>query len=434
MRNATLHAILKSFTAEAAVRLAEAVRGGAEIEFELVAAPGAGTPLYCYRPLTARFIDAQLDHLSELAGYGPAVRALDAMASVGDYVRAHGDPTHSGQARGRAQRALLAFLGRVFAERIHFAFEPEGFEAAYAELELALYEGRRTTTVIAPVLGLALEHGTRELVLGGGMSLLLGDAVPGAPYEAVHGDNHELNVLAMLTLTEEGLSRSALSVARARFGRLLTALRLFERGTFALGPLAWACADGGAWRPLPLGAGGRPRSVTFLSGAREDELRDFIALISRRLASRERHARGAADSAGARGSRVDGAVEWALARFEMGCDRGAPTQALTDYLLALRALLEPEGPDSGRLAGRLGALRGSARERLAITQRIAAAVAMERAVIWGLPPDQPADDTLVAEVAEHLRLLLVDAVCLHAEGDLYVRADELLLEAAEKAS
>src|SRR5207249_619848 len=110
--------------------------------------------------------------------------------------------------------------------------------------------------------------------------------------------------------------------------------RLFERGGYALGPLAWTRADGGSWRMVPLGSSGRPRFVTFISPSQEDELRAFCSLVVRRAPS-------------------GGELAWALARFEMGCERLAPFEALTDYLLALRALLEPEGPSSGRLAGRL---------------------------------------------------------------------------------
>ena len=67
-----------------------------------------------------------------------------------------------------------------------------------------------------------------------------------------------------------------------------------------------------------------------------------------------------------------GASSWAAsarARYE----------ALSDHLLALRALLEPEGPASGMLAGRLvGAVRdpGGARE---LTERVVQAQALERA-------------------------------------------------------
>ncbi len=40
-------------------------------------------------------------------------------------------------------------------------------------------------------------------------------------------------------------------------------------------------------------------------------------------------------------------LAWALARFEMGCERSSELEALSDHLLALRALLEPEGPAAG---------------------------------------------------------------------------------------
>ena len=48
-------------------------------------------------------------------------------------------------------------------------------------------------------------------------------------------------------------------------------------------------------------------------------------------------------------------------RFELANDRARPSEALTDVLLALRALLEPEGPQTGRLAGRVAALCAVAR-------------------------------------------------------------------------
>ena len=41
--------------------------------------------------------------------------------------------------------------------------------------------------------------------------------------------------------------------ARARFRRLLTALRLFKPGALGFGALAWARVDEGAWQPLALG-------------------------------------------------------------------------------------------------------------------------------------------------------------------------------------
>ncbi len=72
-------------------------------------------------------------------------------------------------------------------------------------------------------------------------------------------DGGEANVLVVLTATHERAAASPVTTARSRFRRLLTALRLFERGGYALGPMAWTRTDPGPWRPVPLGATGRSR-------------------------------------------------------------------------------------------------------------------------------------------------------------------------------
>ncbi|MFZ0376376.1 MAG: hypothetical protein WAL38_00970, partial [Solirubrobacteraceae bacterium] len=202
------------------------------------------------------------------------------------------------------------------------------------------------------------------------------------------------------------------SVARVRFRRTLTALRLFERGGYALGPIAWTRIDAGAWRPVPLGGSGRPRMIRRIAPAQEDELRAFCNLVARRAPR-------------------NGEISWALARFEMGCERLAPFEALTDYLLALRALLEPEGPASGRLAGRIAAICATPEDRAAMTERVAHAISLERAVIGGLAPAHAGVDALVDELAEQLRALLRDVLCGHLGSHLCAVADDLLAEAAE---
>src|SRR5207237_4578026 len=121
-----------------------------------------------------------------------------------------------------------------------------------------------------------------------------------------------------------------------------------------------------------------------------------------------------------------GEIAWALKRFELGCDRADPFEALTDHLVALRALLEPEGPSSGRLAQRLAALCALPEARSALAERVAHAISLERAVIAGLPPAQPGVDALVAEIASHLRALLRDVTCGHLVPDLRGLADRML--------
>ena len=144
-----------------------------------------------------------------------------------------------------------------------------------------------------------------------------------------------------------------MSFARTRFRRVLTALRLFERGGYAIGPIGYSRIDDGVWSPVPLGSSGRPRLLTLIPARQRGR--------AARLLQPDRHGASRRPPAAAPDNSGAGEVAWALARFEMGCERIAPFEALTDYLLALRALLEPEGPASGRLAQRLSVICARAR-------------------------------------------------------------------------
>jgi hypothetical protein len=416
VRNAALHHLLEAFTVEASGRLVADTADGAEMPFEVIEERAAGrASLYCYRPLTGEFIGGRMAVLAALQSYRPAVDALANCAALEVYLQEHGEVRIASDARAQATATLATFLTSVFAERSEFGFEPAHFEAAYAELERALYEGHCTATVIAPVLGVALDPQTTELPLGDGLSLIRGDALADAPGEAVWGDSEEPNVLAVLAIDQERCARPPVSIARRRFRRVLTALRLFERGGYALGPVGWARTEAGSWRPVSIGATGRPRLLTLVPAAQEDELRAFCDLVTRR-------------------SPGGGELSWALARFEMGCERLAPFEALTDYLLALRALLEPEGPASGRMAQRLAVICARPEDRPALAERIAQAISLERAVITGLAAADTGVDSLVDELSEHLRAILRDALCGHLDADLRSVADDLLAESAAMAA
>jgi hypothetical protein len=415
VRNAALHRQLETFTVDASGRLS-AEAAGAEIPFEVAEERGggraAGRALYVYRPLTGEFIASRRPALAALPSHGDAVRALTGCEALDSYLVERGEVRPPDDRRGLAEAVLEAFLGAVFAGRSEFGFEPAHFEAAYGELEHVLYEGHCIATVVAPVLGIALDPETSELELGEGLSLIRGDALGDAPRDAVWGDSDEPNVLALLAIDQERSDRPPVSVARARFRRILSALRLFERGGYALGPVAYARSAAGSWRPVSIGVSGRPRQLTLIPAGQQEELRAFYRLVSRR-------------------SPAGGELQWALARFEMGCERLAPLQALTDYLLALRALLEPEGPASGRLAQRLAVICGAPEERAALAQRVAGAIKLEGDVITGMASDERGVSPLVDELAEHLRAIVRDALCGHLDSDLCAVADDLLAEAAQ---
>jgi hypothetical protein len=411
VRNTTLHGLLEAFCGDAAMQLSADTAGGAEIPFEIIEEPGGRVPLYCYRPLTGAFIRQRLGVLAGLPTYAPALRALAALEGLDAYLRARGELRIPDEPRERADVALRTFLSVVFEDRSEFTLEAVRFEAAYEELERSLYDGRCIVTVIAPILGIGLHQAIRELQLGDGLALVPGETITDAPADAVWGEGEQPNVLAVLTVAQERATAPPVSIARARFRRLLTALRLFERGGYALGPVAWTRSDAGPWRTVALGGSGRPRFVTLIASTHEDELRAFCNLIARRTPT-------------------GGELAWALARFEMGCERLAPFEALTDHLLALRALLEPEGPQSGRLAQRLAAICAEPEQRATLAERTAHAISLERAVIAGLAPAEPGVDALVAELSEHLRALLRDVLCGHLDSDLRAVADELLERAA----
>ena len=409
MRNSTLHATLEAFTTDAAGQLAAETAGGAEVPFELTEERGGGARLYCYRPLTGEFITARLGLLTALPTYAPASRALVQVEGAAAYLQLRGESRIPSEPRERADAALAAFLAAVFEERSQFGFDPRRFASAYAELERTLYDGRSLSTVIAPLLGVSLDPQTNELALGDGLSLVSGETLPDAPPDAVWGDGDEPQVLAVLSIVQDRAVRPPVAIARAQFRRILTALRLFERGGFALGPLAWTRSDSGPWRTVAFGGSGRPRLSSVIPAEQEDELRGFFNLIAKRVPS-------------------GGELRWALARFEMGCERLAPFEAVTDYLLALRALLEPEGPQSGQLAERLAAICAKPEDREALAERVEHAISLERAVIGGLAPAEPGVDALVDELSENLRAVLRDMVCGHLDLDVRGLADDLLEE------
>jgi hypothetical protein len=421
VRDLTLHELLERFTADSAMLLHRAANDGEGIPYEVVETDlrsGGQSPLYCYRPLTGEFINARLVEISELPTYAPVAQTLEGVGGLDLYLLARGE-RQPPQEPGQLITAVLRdFLTGVFDEHSEFALDPVRFEQAYEELERGLYDGRRVTEVIAPLLGVDIDPATRELALGDGLALIRAGALVNAPDELIEAEQPPL--LLVLRVAHDRLQHPSESFARARFRRVLTALRLFERGSYAIGAIGYCRVDDGPWSTVALGASGTSRQLTLIAPSSEDELRGFCTLMARRL---PRTAGGRApENAGA------GEVAWALARFEMGCERAHPVEGLSDHLLALRALLEPEGPASGRLAQRLSVICAAPEDRAALAERTVKAIALERSVIAGLLAGSTGVETLITEVAENLRAILRDILCGHLEADICGVADELLAD------
>ena len=407
MRNRQLHDALRAFALEAAATLRDDQAAGQELEFELDEGHRRGGPaLYHYRPLTSKYIAERWDRLRFLPSAGEACEALDHGAAA--YLRL------SGMHGAEAEPALRALLERLYEELSDFAFPEERFERVYAEVESTLYERSQSATVLVPVRGLEMQ--TDRVDLGDGLSLVRGDRTD-APDEAVWSDpGGEPSALLMLEREVAPDDPVPLEEARMDFRRLLHGMRLFKPGGIALGGVAWRRTGDGRWAPTELEHTGEARGLPWiLVEGEEAELSQFL------------------DAVAAPPRR--GPVAWALSRFQMGAGRRLEAEALTDYLLALRALIDEGDSD---LALRVAVLCAEESERRRVQRHVELAQAMERFVIGdgadedyldAVGSDSPR--TLVEEVERHLRALLRDVLCGYLESDLRRVADELLLDQPE---
>ncbi len=406
MRHRHLHAALAAFAEEAAWQLASVVADGAEVPFEVVEERSRrrDTPLYCYRPLTSRFVTERAGILSRLPTYPVAAQALSHEDGLGDYLRAQGETRVPVEARVRADLTLRVFVARVFRDSSDFVLTTERFDRAWRELATALQSGGAESIVVAPLLGVVLA--SDEVPLGDGLTLMRSESLEDAPRDALR-IAADRGVLAVVAHVDRPGAPGALATASRRLTRMLSALRLFEDAAPALGGLAWTRTGTGPWAVAGMPGGGRPRGLLSVGADAEDELRAFCSLVDRRA---PRH----------------GEVAWALARHGMACDRAEPLEALTDMLLGLRALLEPEGTGSARLPGRLAALCAAPGDQASVVAEVTQAVALERSAVAGLGGAPEGTGVLVARMGDHLRALLRDVICGHLEPDLRALADRLL--------
>ena len=403
MHDRQLQTILKAFAEEAAWTLAAETAQGAELPFDLIEeASHRGPTLYCYRSDTAGFIAERAQALTGLENWLPAVHALGGRGGLDAYLRSRGHSRIPSEARALAEAALQALLEALFEDMTEFVLSDERFERAYRELEELVVGGDQGVEVIVPLLGLEIE--SEEIVLAPGLSLVRPGVVERVP-EAAAWDGDRETVLAVVRAEDD----DAVADAPARVRRLLTALRLYDAARVAMGPSAWIRTAGGPWQAAPTGAGGLPGGTLVLITEQEDELRAFCNLVWRRMP------RG-------------GPLAWALQRFDMGCERTAPHR-VTDHLLALRALLEPEGVGGdglSLLADRVAALCAADDEHDAVAERVAHAVSLEQVLIAGHTAAAADVEMVASHLAGHLRAILRDVLCGHLDSDVKRLADELL--------
>jgi hypothetical protein len=365
---------------EAAWQLAEEVAAGAEVPFELIEQGRASAPLYCYRPLTDRFIAEHLGMLERLPSYPAAAQGLAALPNLSAYLIARGRRTPATDRRAQGDAALEAFMTALW--------------------------GEATEVVLVPVDGLVID--ADEVALGDGLSLVRGSTLDSTPTD-LHGDDYA--TVAVMHLESAPGESPSLETAGRRLRRLQTALRLWDDAEPSLAPIAWARTDGGPWLSVPLATGlRRMDGDCLLSPEEEDPLRAFCALIARRTPRA-------------------GELAWALRRFELGCERSSPWEALSDWLLAARALLgDVDATGDERVFERLAAICAAPEERPAMVRRLRDTAALERAAISGRVTPDPALEEMVEDLGSHVRAVLRDVLCGHLDPALRPLADGLLEE------
>ena len=426
MRDLVVQEALKVMARDASERLRELVAKGEDLPYDVHEAE-AGTPLPQYVPLTEEFIRDQSQALCALDSFGAACAAVDSAELAAPYLESFGIAVPD-EGRKRGELAGVVFLCRLWAGSTDFSVDDARLGATIAELEAGGEIAEDEIEVIVPVRGFQMPVTRLELATA---TIVRADTVD-VPAEAKAAEGSgaagwEPTFLAATRVSEsdsaDGRPVDAGARAVEAFRQLVTTLRLYKRGGISLGPYAWTRAGEHRWRRIATGAG-KPRRGGYRMV--EEELSD-LAVFSRALAYRStafgRPARGEPG--------VSGALARAISRFEAGLERAVVIDALNDYLLSLRFVLEGGGAAQLGLAIRVAALCAEPEQRGEVKAIVDRAVSLERELWSGDPAPAgggvPTPAQTAAEVEDLTRAILRDAACGHLGGDLRSTADEILL-------
>jgi hypothetical protein len=386
---------LRRLAVEAADLFEELLATGAEMPFDLEPTDDGPLPMYSYAPLTGQFIER---HLAEL-------RRLEAFVEVREIA---------------GEEAAIGFLIGLWEGKTEFDVAGDRLAGAInGVLSMISSDSDESTPageVIVPLSGFHMPKDEMEL---DGVRIVRADLVEDAPLDAVDstrsGGTGKPGFLALVSCGLAAVAPAAAVTDDLR--RALRTMRLFRPGAVGLAAHGWAKRAGG-WERFGTGAG-RPRQGGYrLTGNEVSELEDF----SRTLAER--------------GSRLP-SLEWAASRFELGAERSSLIEALSDYLLALRGLLEGGGPVRTSLSARVAALACAPEDREQGRICVERALAIERKLMSGgryRPTAGASPLDVIAELEELLRRLLKGLATGELGGDLRAAADEMLLSEGLAAS
>jgi hypothetical protein len=405
VRDRLLTESLTRLASEAAIRLSSLIAGGDQIPFDVDAESGADSPFYSYRPLTARYVRERAGELRELPAFGPARDAVAAAGIAAAYLEVRGEevPTDPGE---RATRMLTVFLASLWDGCTELALDPERLRNALAVLEAETRGAEEADVLIAPLVGLRMP--LARLRLPHGVAVVRADAIE-APLETMRSEGMGRAAWEpqFLAIAEQGEGPESAGAALRQLRELVSVMRLFKAGGVGLGPHAFAPTGEDRWARLATGAPATRPGGYELSEEEAVQLAELASALEAR-------------------PDPDGALAWAVGRFEMGCGRETALEGLSDHMLALRAVLDGHGPVGASLPMRASALIACEEfDRIEARERIEGALELERSLMNGAPALPGL--ALASWLEEGVRRILRDAALGELGSDLGTAADETLI-------
>ncbi len=404
MRDFLLNEALKRLATEAATRLATLVASGEEIPFDVGAESGEEIPFYSYVPMTGRYVEDHADELRGLPGFAPAREAAIEAGVAAPYLEDRGESV-APDPGARAERMLVVFLASLWEDSSGFALDRGRLEEALASLDAEGRDADDADVLIVPIVGLRMS--VQRLQLPHDVRIVRADSIE-APIDAMRSEGMgraawEPQYLAVAEQDADGGTEVALLQLR----ELISVMRLFKSGGIGLGPYAFAPTGADNWRRVATGAPSTRPGGYRLDEAEAAELAEFASTLESR-------------------PDPDGALTWAVGRFDMGCERESALEGLSDHLLALRAVLEGHGPVGASLPMRAAALIADEDlDRIEAREKVEQVLELEREMMNGRSlPDAIA---LAAWVEEGSRRLLREAALGELGSDLIGTADETLI-------
>ena len=409
MHDPVLDEALKRLAAEASTRFTSLVATGDEIPFDVAENNGDSPHFYRYVPLTSRFISAHIEELKSLPSYGPARGAIASSDVAAPYLESRGLPVPSEPNR-RAEEMISVFITSLWEGTTEFSLDISRVEQALAGLEVQARDIREADILMVPLVG--FEMTPTEITLEGGTRIIQADAIE-APLEATssEGTGRSAWQTAYFAVTELESTEDGPRQAIKRLNGLVRALRLYKEGSVGLGPFAFAPVGESSWRRIETAVSPPRGGSYFLIESEVDRLNELITCMAKESPAAER-------------------VEFAQKRFQYGCERENPVEALSDHLLAIRASLGGQGVIDAPLAARAAALITGNADDLRSRERVELALDLEQTLINGEDLTSIGGESatyIAAWVEDSTRHILREAVLGHYGANLNVAAEETLL-------